>query len=86
MKDQKPDCVCDPRSGFANPDVHIIGNLHPTDSTHWVLVIRTEGGHVYYSDRFGVETPPLFLEENFNLGSNERIQQYDESYCGAYCL
>ena len=30
--------------------------------------------------------PPFFLEEYVNLGSNERIQQYDESYCGAYCL
>ena len=28
----------------------------------------------------------LFLEEYVDLGSNERIQQYDESYCGAYCL
>ena len=61
-------------------------NLHPTDGTHWVLVIRGEGGPVYYVDSFGVETPPLFLEEYVDLGSNERIQQYDESYCGAYCL
>ena len=30
--------------------------------------------------------PPLFLEEYVDLGSKERIQQYDESYCGAYCL
>ena len=30
--------------------------------------------------------PPLFLEEYIDEGSNERIQQYDESYCGAYCL
>ena len=41
---------------------------------------------MYYSDSFGVETPPLFLEEYVDLGSNERIQQYDESYGGAYCL
>ena len=41
---------------------------------------------MYYFDSFGVETPPLFLEEYDELGSNERIQQYDESYCGAYCL
>ena len=41
---------------------------------------------MYYFDRFGVETPPLFLEEYVDLGSNERIQQYDESYCGVYCL
>ena len=64
---------------------NIIVNLHPTDGTHWVLVIRSEGGPVYYFDSFGVETPPLFLEEYVDLGSNERIQ-YDESYCGAYCL
>ena len=41
---------------------------------------------MYYFDSFGVETPPLFLEEYVDLGSNERIQQYAESYCGAYCL
>ena len=41
---------------------------------------------MYYFDSFGVETPPLFLEEYVDLGSNERIKQYDESYCGAYCL
>ena len=35
---------------------------------------------IYYFDSFGVETPPLFVEEY------ERIQQYDESYCGAFCL
>ena len=51
-----------------------------------VLVIRREGGPTYYFDSFGVETAPLFLEEYVDLGSNERIQQYDESYCGAYCL
>ena len=37
-------------------------------------------------DSFGVETPPLFLEKYVDLGSNERIQQFDESYCGAHCL
>ena len=67
------------------PNFNIIVNLHPTDGTHWVLVIRREGGPVYYFDSFGVETTPLFLEY-VDLGSNERIQQYDESYCGAYCL
>ena len=41
---------------------------------------------VYYFDSFGVETPPLFLEEYVDLGSNERIQEYNKSYCGAYCL
>ena len=79
MRDQTPDNTSD-------PDSNIIVNLHPTEGTHWVLVIRREGGPVYYFDSFGVETPPLFLEEYVDLGSNERIQQYDESYCGAYCL
>ena len=68
------------------PNVIIIVNLHPTDGTHWVLIIRGEGGSVYYFDSFGVETPPTFLEEYVDLGSNERIQHYVESYCGAYCL
>ena len=50
-----------------------------------VLVIRREGGPVYYFDSFGVENPHIFLEEYVDLGSNERIQQDDE-YCGAYFL
>ena len=79
MRDQTPD-------NTSEPNVNIIVNLHPTDGTYWVLVIRREGGPVYYFDSFGFETPPLFLEEYVDLGSNERIQQYDESYCGAYCL
>ena len=79
MRDQTPDSIRD-------PNFNIIVNLHPTEGTHWVLVIRREGGPTYYFDSFGVETPPLFLEEFVDLGSNERIQQYDESYCGAYCL
>ena len=41
---------------------NIIVNQHPTDGTHWVLVIRREDGPTYYFDSFGVETPPLFLE------------------------
>ena len=65
---------------------NIIVNLHPTDGTHWVLVIKREDGPVYYFDSFVVENPPLFLDEYADIGSNERIQQYDESYCGAYCL
>ena len=40
-------------------DFNIIVNLHPTDGTHWVLVIRRRGGKVYYFDSFGVETPPF---------------------------
>ena len=77
MRDETPDSIREPN--FNN-----IVNLHPTEGTHWVLVIRREDGPVYYFDSFGVETPPLFLEEYVDLGSNERIQQYDESYCGAY--
>ena len=65
---------------------NIIVNLHPTDGTHWVLVMRRDGGPTYYFDCFGVETPPLFTGEYVDLGSDERIQEYDESYCGAYCL
>ena len=83
MRDQTPDSIRD-------PNFNIIVNLHPTEGTHWVLVIRREDtrsgstdGPLYYFDSFGVETPPLFLEEYVDLGSNERIQQYDESYCGA---
>ena len=51
MRDQTPD-------NTSEPNVNIIVNLHPTDGTHWVLVIRREGGPVYYLDSFGVETPP----------------------------
>ena len=79
MRDEIPDNI-------NKPNFNIIVNLRPTDSTHWVLVIRREGGPTYYFDSFGVETPPLFLEEYVDLGSSERIQQYDESYCEAYCL
>ena len=76
MRDQTPD-------NTSETNFNIFVNLHPTDGTHWVLFIRREGGSVYYFDSFGVETPPLFLEEYVDLGSNERIQQFDESYCGA---
>ena len=78
MRDQSPKTICEPNS-------IIIVNLHPTDGTHWVLVLRRQGGPTYF-DSFGVETPPLFLEEYNDLGSNERIQQYEEPYCGSYCL
>ena len=79
MRDENPKTI-------RELNFNVILNLHPTDGTHWVLVIRREGGPVYYFDSFGVETPPLFLEQCVDRGSNERIQQYDESYCGAYCL
>ena len=86
MRDETPGSIRETVSPLREPNVNIMVTLHPTDGTHWVLVIRREGGPVYYFDSFGVETPPLFLEEYVDLGSNERIQQYDESYCGAYCL
>ena len=79
MRDQTPDNIND----F---DFNIIVNLHPTDGAHRVLVIRSRGGKVYYIESFGVGTPPLFLEEYVDLGSNEKLQEYDEYYCGAYCL
>ena len=66
------------------PNFNISVDLHSTEGTHWVLVIRREGGPTYYFDSFGVETPQFFLEEYVDLGSNERTQLYDESYCGAY--
>ena len=37
MRDQTPFIIND-------NNFNIIVNLHPTDSTHWVLVIRREGG------------------------------------------
>ena len=77
LADQTPD-------NTSEPNVNIIVNLRPTDGTHWVLVIRREGGPVYYFDSFAVEIPPFFLEEYVDLGFNERIEQYDEFCCGAY--
>ena len=79
MRDDKLD-----NTGETN--FNFIVNLHPTDGSHWVLAIRREDGPTHYFDSFGVETPPLLLKEYVDLGSNERIQQYDEYYCGAYSL
>ena len=53
MRDQTPDNI-------SEPNVNFIVNLHPTDGRHWVLVIRREGGPVYYFDSFGVETHHYF--------------------------
>ena len=93
MRDETPDSIretaspiCEAGSLIGEPNFNIIVSLHPTEGTNWILVMRREGGPVYYFDSFGVETPRIFLEEYVDLGSNERIQQYDESYCGAYCL
>ena len=68
MRVESPDSIHE-------PNFNIFVNLHPTDGTHWVLVIRREGGPVYYFDSFGVETPPLILEGYVDLGSNDRIKQ-----------
>ena len=51
--DQIPDSI-------REPNFNIFINLHPTDGTHWVLVLRRGGGKVYYFDSFVVETPPSF--------------------------
>ena len=52
-RDDKPEMINEPNS-------NIIVNLHLTEGTHSVLVIRRESGPTYYFDSFGVETPPLF--------------------------
>ena len=77
VRDEKPEMIYE-------TNFNIIVNLHPTDGTHWVLVIRRGSGRVYYFASFIVETPPLFLEEYVDLGSDERIREKAESYCGAY--
>ena len=86
MRDRTPKTIGELASQINDNNFNIIVILYQTDGTHWVLVTRREGGPVFYFDSFGVKTPPLFLEEYVDLGSNERIQQYDESYCGSYCL
>ena len=42
MRDQKPEKIRDPK-------FTILVNLHPTDSTHWLLFVRREGGPIYCS-------------------------------------
>ena len=79
MRDEKPEM-------FNGTKFNIIVKLHPNDGTHWVLVTKRGGGKVYYFESFGVEIPSLFLKDYVDLGSNETIQEYDESFCGAYCL
>ena len=49
MRDQKPD-------NFNDNKFKIIFNLHPTDGTHWVLVIGREKGKTHYFGSCGVET------------------------------
>ena len=52
--------ICEAGSLIGESNFNIIVNPHPTNGTDWVLVIRGEGGPVYYFDSFGVETPPSF--------------------------
>ena len=47
MRDQSPKTIYELYS-------NIIVNLQRTDGTHWFLVIRREGGPLYYFDSFGV--------------------------------
>ena len=42
---------------------NIFVKLHPTGCTHWVLIMRREGGAACFFDSFDVETPPIFLQE-----------------------
>ena len=62
MRDQTP-------STIRETHFNIIVNLDPTDGSYWVWVIKMDGRNVYYFDSFGVETPPLFLEEYVDIGS-----------------
>ena len=48
MRDETPDSISETASPIGEPNFNIIANLHPTDGTHWVLVIRREGGPTYY--------------------------------------
>ena len=80
MRYQIPDSIRETASPIKNPNFNISVNLDPIEGTHWVLIIRREGGPVYYFDSFGIENLSLVLKEYVNIGSNERIQQYDESF------
>ena len=50
LRDQSPKTIREPASQFHEPNFKIIVNLHPTDGTRWVLVIRGEDCPVYYFD------------------------------------
>ena len=79
MRDQTPD-------NSNENNFNLILFLHPSDGTHWILAIRRDDENIHYFDSFGVKTPPVFLKEYVDLGSDERIQEYDESYCWTYSL
>ena len=40
MRDETPDSIRETVSPIGEPNFNIIVNLHPTDGTHWVLVIK----------------------------------------------
>ena len=48
MRDESPEMI-------KEPNFNIIVNLHPTDGTHWLLVIRRECGLIYYFDSLVLE-------------------------------
>ena len=80
MRDETRSIV-NPRSGKSVDkfNFNIFVNLHPTDGTHWVLVIRGDDDEIHYFDSFGVETEPKFLRKYVRLGSKEDLHLYDES-------
>ena len=45
MRDEKPEMINE-------TNFNLIVSLHPTDGTHWVLVIRRGSGKIYYFDSF----------------------------------
>ena len=59
---------------------NIFINLHPTDGTHWVLVLRGEDDKIHYFDNYGVETEAKILRKCVRLGSKEDLHLYDESF------
>ena len=50
--------MCDQTTESINEtNFNIIVNIHPTDCTHWFLVIRRDSGAAYCFLSFDVETP-----------------------------
>ena len=64
----------------------MIVNLYRDNCTHWVSVVRTDGGKGYYFDSVDAETTPQFLQDYNNLGSDEIKRNSKESFYGAYFL
>ena len=75
MRDQTPDSIGEAgspmvkhgRSPISEPNFNIIVNLHPTEGTHWVIVIGREGGPVYYFDSFELVYDTLQSFEFYNV-------------------